>query len=494
MTRLLGPCPLVPWLVTAVLSLAPVACRRTQGTPTLPDLPAAAIDPRDVRCVERPEGCVLCEGRGAPPPLLEPDEPPSSLCDPKDSGNCVDFCSRLAPECATPWARGPSCLLSSEEEFRREVFRQDTADRPEFVLQGRVLDEAGRRLDGASVRVSYQGTTIDDQVAGKDGSFRVRLRTTANPYTLRISHPGRATEISEVKIDSRAVAAPRVFHLGVESALRGRVVDGTGAPVPRVEVRALRSAEDQVEVASARSGDDGQFVLVGLEGRKYVLIASTFGWLPSSTRATAAPPAAPAPRVVIRLVRTGVIRGAVVDDDGDGTPNAIVVAMLSGGFGVAISPIVWTTDAEGKFEQDRFVPGTYYLWARHGDQLVYPPEKIELAEGHLDVDVKLKVSHKGARVRGRVETTSGQPVDPEARAVLVGRSPLAFPRKAVGDIDRAGHFTISGVLPGRYEFSVRLGPRVLPMISGLREVEVPIEDGAAVDLSEPVVVRPRPEE
>jgi hypothetical protein len=482
-------------VVVLVLAVTPAAaCRRNPGIPAVPDLPAAAVDPRDVRCVERPEGCVLCDARGAPPPLLEPDEPPSSLCDPKDSGNCVDFCSRLAPECATPWSRGPTCLLTSEEEFRREVFRRDTADRPEFFLQGRVLDEAGRRLDGASIRVSYQGTAIDDELSGKDGAFRIRLRTTANPYTLRISHPGRATEIAEVKIDGRSSAAPRIFHLGVESSLRGRVVDGVGAPVAQVEVRALRSAEDQIEVASARSGDDGQFVLLGLEARKYILMASKFGWLPSSTRTTATPPPASGNRVVMRLVRTGVIRGAVVDDDGDGTPNAIVVAMLSGGFGVANSPIVWTTDAEGKFEQDRFVPGTYYLWARHGDQLIYPPEKIELADGHLDVEVKLRLSHKGARVRGRVETAAGLPLDPEARAVLVGRSPLAFPRKAVGEIDRSGGFTISGVLPGRYEFSVRIGPRTLPMISGLREVEVPIEDGAAVELSESAVVRPRPDE
>jgi kynurenine formamidase len=44
---------------------------------------------------------MLCEGRGPPPPLLDPDEVPSSLCDPKDPANCVEFCSRLAPECAT---------------------------------------------------------------------------------------------------------------------------------------------------------------------------------------------------------------------------------------------------------------------------------------------------------------------------------------------------------------------------------------------------------
>jgi len=41
---------------------------------------------------------------------------------------------------------------------------------------------------------------------------------------------------------------------------------------------------------------------------------------------------------------------------------------------------------------------------------------------------------------------------------------------------------------------VRVGPRVLPIISGPREIEVPIEEGATVDLPEGVVVRPRPAE
>jgi hypothetical protein len=41
---------------------------------------------------------------------------------------------------------------------------------------------------------------------------------------------------------------------------------------------------------------------------------------------------------------------------------------------------------------------------------------------------------------------------------------------------------------------VRVGPRVLPIVSGPREVEIPIEPGATVDLGETLVVRPQAEE
>jgi hypothetical protein len=203
--------------------------------------------------------------------------------------------------------------------------------------------------------------------------------------------------------------------------------------------------------------------------------------------------AAPATRVTLKLVRTAVIKGQVLDADGEGQSNATVVALLSGGGGPS-SPIIWTVDSNGEFAQDRFQLGTYYLWARHGEMLAYPPEKIELDDQHLDAQLELKLSHRGARVRGKVATVGETPIESETRAVLVGRSPLALPRKAVGEIDRSGDFVVSGLLPGRYEISVRLGSRVLTISRGPREVEVPIEAGATVDLPEPVVFRPQAEE
>ena len=137
-----------------------------------------------------PRAASGARGGGPSPPLVEPDAVPASLCDPKDPGNCVDFCSRLAPECAVPWRTVPSCLLPSEQEFRRELFRRDTADRPEALVQGRVTDEAGRRVEGAKISVWFQGTAIADEVSGKDGSFHLRLR--AGPWTLlRARQPRR---------------------------------------------------------------------------------------------------------------------------------------------------------------------------------------------------------------------------------------------------------------------------------------------------------------
>jgi Carboxypeptidase regulatory-like domain len=474
----------------ALLALAAGACRRTNGFSTAPNASSAPLDARDVRCVERPEGCVFCEGRGPTSPLVDPDALPASLCDPKDPGTCVDFCTSLTPECAVPWRGGASCLLPSELEFRRELFRRDTADRPEALVQGRVSDEGGHRVEGAKISVWFQGTDILDDTSGKDGAFHLRLPAGPWSYSIRVSHTGLATELAELRID-RGGAISRSFRLSPETVVRGRVTDGAGNGVAGATVLALRNADDPIDAAEAQTTEDGSFSLGGLDAKRYALRASKFGWLPVTLKA---PVIVPGPRVSFKLTRTGVIRGRVLDADGDGQGGATVVALPSGGLGAAGSPVIWKVDTNGEFAQDRFQPGTYYLWARHGEMLLYPPEKIEITTDDLEAEVELKLSHRGARVRGNVSTRAGAPVDPEERAVLFGRSPLALPRKAVGEIDHAGEFVVSGLLPGRYELSVRVGARVLTIVNGPREVEVPIEPGVSVDLPEPVLVRPQAEE
>jgi len=480
----------IPVLLAALVAATGGACHRSRGRRAAANASQSTLDARDVRCVERPEGCVFCEGRVPTSPLVDPDALPASLCDPKDPGTCVDFCSSLTPDCAVPWRTGPSCLLPSELEFRRELFRRDTADRIEDLVQGRVTDESGHRLEGAKIGVWFQGTAILDDATGKDGAFHVKLPAGPWSYSIRVSHAGFATELTELRIE-RGGAVTRNFRLAAESVVRGRVTDAAGNPVGAVTVHALRNADDPIDASEATTADDGTFSLGGLDARRYTLRASKFGWLPATLKN---PVTVPGPRVTFKLTKTGVIRGRVLDADGDGQPGATVVALFSGGLGATGSPVIWTCDTNGEFAQDRFERGAYYVWARHGEMLLYPPEKIEITNEDLEAVLELKLSHRGARVRGSVGTRAGAPFDPDERAVLFGRSPLALPRTAVGEIDHEGRFVVPGLLPGRYEISVRVGARVLPITSGPREIEVPIEPGVSVDLPEQIVVRPQAEE
>ncbi|HJX65379.1 MAG TPA: carboxypeptidase-like regulatory domain-containing protein [Polyangia bacterium] len=477
------------------LSFALPACKRSVQVSKARPADVTSASPRGVLCVEQADACLYCVGREGEAAFLETFQSQPRVCDPKDPEECVEFCSTLAPPCALPWTPEPHCVLDSELAFHRALFNRDTADRPEVPFSGRVTDEAGRRLEGVHVDIwvarGTQFTSLGDEVSAKDGTFKLHLRSGPWTYSLRLRRTGLASEIVDRlapdKLAASSAAPARIFRMGAESVARGRVVDAeTGASVADALLQAVRTPEDALEVSEARAGADGTFVLGGLEAHRYSLRVSKFGWKSVTTKNAFSAPAA---RLTVKLSHGTVIRGMVHNADGKPEPNATVAAVLSDVPGAPTLPIFWTTDSEGSFAQDHFAPGTYYLWARRGDMLAYPPEKIELVEMG-DVTVELRLDHKGARVTGQVISKPGYHLSSDARAVLLGRAPsLGFPRPAVGALDQDGHFLVAGVLPGRYELSVREGTRTLTIAQGPRDVEVPIDPDTTVALPEPVVVR-----
>ena len=488
------------WATSLAAALALGACRQSPTPRARPDASTPNHAAGPVVCMDVPDGCVFCAGREDLGPFLDPEQSRPLLCDPQDDESCVEFCSVVTPVCALPWSKSKGCVVDSELDFRRALFNLRTADRPEGVVSGRVVDEGGRRIEGARVRVLLAQSGAEaglvpllEEVTGKDGGFRIPLRSGPWSYSVRVSYPGRSTAIADrisgERLD-RATGAQRVFRLAAEQSIRGRVLDlATGLGVPGVTVSAVRTPGDAIQVAEATSGDDGSYVLGGLEPRRYLVNASKFGWRPLAVGSAVA---APAQRVMLKLVQGYVIRGAVVDASGEPEPNATVAAVLASAPALPNPPIVWTTDAEGRFAEDRFVAGTYYLWARRGDMLAYPPSRIELSDGHV-VEVRMALSHRGSRVAGRVNL-EGAGETGEISVQLISRSPLSFPRSPVARVERPGDFVLTGVLPGRYRLGIRSGIRNMAIVKGPREVEVPIEPGSAVSLSEPVIVRPRAED
>ncbi len=482
-------------LVAAATCSALCACKRTPvaSNTGAKDAPLAAA--RDVLCLEQADGCLYCMGRDGEAAFLDPDQSRPLVCDPKDEDACVEFCSTLMPPCALPWSGGPSCVLDSELAFHRAIFNRDTSDRPEVVLPGRVVDDAGRRLEDVRVDIwvsrGNRLTPIGEEVSGKDGTFKIHLRSGPWTYVLRLSHAGLASEIvdrlSADRLPVGAAAATRTFRMGPEMVVRGRVVDAvSGAPVADAQIHAVRSPEDPVDVSEARTAEDGSFTLGQLESRRYALRVTKFGWLPMVHRTQVTTPAS---RVLVKLAPATAVRGVVTDADGNPEPSATVAAVLAEAPGTPSLPIFWTSDAEGKFAQDRFAPGTYYLWARRGDMLVYPPEKIELEAGN-EAEVELHVTHKGGRVTGQISPAPGTRLSSDTRVVLVSRPPsLAFPRPAVSRLDAEGRFTLAGVLPGRYEVRVRNAGQTMSIVAGSAEVEIPIDPATTVTLKEPLIVR-----
>ena len=149
------------------------------------------VDARDVRCVERPEGCVWCEGRGPTPPLVEPDALPAVALRSQGPG-------RLRRLLLAPGARVRGAVAHGAElpaADRAGVPARDLPPRHRRSPRGASCrGESPTRPAAASrARRSASGSRappILDEVSGKDGSFRLRLRAGPWTYSVRVSHPG----------------------------------------------------------------------------------------------------------------------------------------------------------------------------------------------------------------------------------------------------------------------------------------------------------------
>ena len=305
---------------------------------------------------------------------------------------------------------------------------------------------------------------------------------------MRVSRPTLATEIADLRIDKPGTTV-RNFRLAPENVIRGRVVSSKGEPIAGATVHAVRNAEDPVASGEAQSADDGTFALGGLDSKRYYLRASKFGWLPETLKWTVA---APAKGIAFKLARTGVIRGKAVDADGEGQANATVVALLSGRLRRRRRRrSSGASTATGTFAQDRFQAGTYYLWARHGEMLVYPPEKIEISRSGSGRRGRATLSHKGARVRGRVVTTR------RASPSSLTRAPCSSgARRSRSRAKRSARSTTTAssssgrCCPGATKSPSASARASCRSPAAPREVEIPIDPGATVDLPEPITVRP----
>src|SRR5688500_13659398 len=147
------PAPALALALLAVVASTTSACRRSRQTDSRPEPSFSEGPPGSLVCVEQPDGCVFCAGKEERGSFLEPDQSRPVLCDPADDEACVEFCSYITPSCALPWRKTPGCVEETEIEFRRQLFNLRAADRPEVTLSGRVVDEAGKRIEGASVKV-----------------------------------------------------------------------------------------------------------------------------------------------------------------------------------------------------------------------------------------------------------------------------------------------------------------------------------------------------
>ncbi len=355
-------------------------------------------------------------------------------------------------------------LTLPEQESCGESILESTL-LPAEAIAGRVVDTNGAPLAGARVACRLPGgwapapPLLSETVSGADGSFvlagvspgRVLVRAEKSGCL-----PGR-----DVAVLPRVGGASARDDLRLElvpgtSAVRGRVLDPSGAPVEgaRVELFADQLVGEQERDAPTRathSGEDGGFAFEPATGAFRVqargALAAAAGEALHSSRSGAASARVEAggPDVELVLARecsfAGRVRSAI---DGSPVPGFELVLGRADPDAVQLVEVVRRRffDAHGAFEVSDLAPGRWTVRARADGWLSPEPTFVDLPlAGEVVLEVLPAASLAGVVVEG-----DGTPIEGAFLLLAAEGSTLTWQDVTLAD----GSFAIAEVPPGRY--------------------------------------------
>jgi len=263
-------------------------------------------------------------------------------------------------------------------------------------------------------------------------------------YYVEAHGPAYAPASSELVVTVAAVARAEL-RLAALAALKGRIQDGHGTPVPLAHVLAFAVAEvGTPPLHEARSDGQGRFELRGLVAGMHRLLIEA----PGLGTAAAGPVRAPDLEVVVILPgESRSITGVVTRD---GRPSGGARVLLSG---EAVSEMRTTdADATGRFAFAGLGPGTYALRAESGAMVSPVATKVVVEKTSTlhEADVALET---GRYLRGRVVDEAGHALaGAEVRVDLIPATGLWSAVKA----DKEGAWTSPPLPPGKYQLRARL--------------------------------------
>ncbi|MEZ4358776.1 MAG: carboxypeptidase-like regulatory domain-containing protein [Kofleriaceae bacterium] len=289
----------------------------------------------------------------------------------------------------------------------------------------------------------------------------------------RVAAPREPAAVGAPAGPARAtLASPPALAGPGALVLLGEVVDGAGAPVARLEVRAERGAVDGAAalVLSSPTDADGHYALRGAEPGRYDLRVAGPGIFSASLPGIEIP-GDPLTIVVARKVS---ILGRV-SDRGAPAPGATVEVRSD----VIGGTVQLTTTATGEFSLPELPEGDYVVTA-YREELAAPTQHaLRLGAGPF-APLSLALD-AAAVVSGRVferQGAGGAPVGVIAALELRPVSDDEPPRYAQSGAD--GRFRVPGVHRGRWVVSAIAPGYVLP---------APVEVDAGAGVVEIVVAR-----
>jgi protocatechuate 3,4-dioxygenase beta subunit len=379
-----------------------------------------------------------------------------------------------------PSTYGPKREIASagREATGRWIFSSEEPDLGSATLSGRIYDERGAPLEGATVSLAGSGFWPARSVrTGADGRFHW-AEIPAGIYELRVSKGALVAPAIEGLILDPGTKRAFGVQLVPGWTVAGQVVDAqTGQAIVDAEIT-VASGVLGLHTRRAQSDERGRFELAGVFGDEQSLYVEADGYV------TAGPlrQGSGDPSMTVRLGRASTIEGRVVDARGMPVEAALVRAFgeeqmrgatlgTTESLGVTSGPVppisVGTSGAlayvsqvetgrDGRFRLSNLRPGPYRIVASHDDFAPAESERLQLQAGAARADIEL-VMRPGAELAGRVVDERGDGLEGIPVELRVGAEGL--PRMSVTATD--GSFSFRGV---RGEVSVTALPYDLPPV------------------------------
>ena len=235
------------------------------------------------------------------------------------------------------------------------------------VLVGSVYDMGtGKPVEGAVVSLVQYGRGVKPETAptgtvDADGAFRIDCIPKGS-YRVHLEADGYAPREAPYYINRELAYEKRVVYLAQSAAVRGTVVDPEGNPVPGAQVHAWTPVALDGKgyrlingPHSAVTDEAGLFKFAGLpEG--YIHLRCSGDWN-SNTMFELYP--APSDAIRLTAVRTGTIRGTLIDSSGE--PVSGTVQLVPEGDPAGRWHGSATADENGAFEILNVPPDDYLL-------------------------------------------------------------------------------------------------------------------------------------
>jgi protocatechuate 3,4-dioxygenase beta subunit len=328
-------------------------------------------------------------------------------------------------------------------------------------VSGRVVDHEGNPVEDAKIIAQQSGAMMqvenprhDGVSSGKDGRFELPAVPSGNVQLVAV-HDDHAPSTSE-RFDVGDSAVKEIkLKMKEGASVSGRVVNASGEAVAwaTVRVRSPQEAASQGMGTNRKmiSDEDGGFIIKGLPREELALYGASESASSQSVEVDlrSKPEAS---KIQLVLDVEGMIKGRVVDENGDAVAEAQVQAVPDFWEGASLEqlfvrgPAFATTGGDGGFTIRGLPESKFKITASRG----VPSDGRGLQRG-----VSAKTGDEAVRVVlatpasivGKIQASDGS--TPPVATVSIGWGtsvPVA-----------GGRFRLSEVPPGSYELSVR-GP------------------------------------